>query len=303
MASTFNFIYSFTVLRKKIGVKIGFHFNRDLFKKIVLIAIPFGIFAVFQRVYTYLDSVLLEHFAGNVYVGYYQIAFKIIFALQFLPGAFIASLYPAMSKYWVSNREQLAVSFEKAIIYLAIISLPISAGVIALSDKIILLFKSGYGGAILPMEITILATLFVFINYPIGALLNACDRQKNNTINMIIITVVSVTLNLLLIPHFKAAGASATVLITNFLMTVLGFYWAKKIIKIDWQKMLIAFAKILIAAILMALAAYFLKTKFSILFVVPLAGALYLGLIMLFKTIKTEEIAYVFRSFLKKKST
>jgi O-antigen/teichoic acid export membrane protein len=300
MASTFNFIYSYTILARKIGVRIKLHFDRELLKKIILIAVPFGVFAIFQRVYTYLDSVLLQHFAGNIYVGYYQISFKIIFALQFLPGAFIASLYPAMSRYWVSNRAQLAISFEKSIIYLAIISLPISAGVYALADKIILLFKNGYGEAILPMQIIILATLFVFINFPIGALLNACDRQKNNTINMIIITVISVALNFLLIPHFKAVGASATVLITNFLMTILGFYWAKKIIKIDGRKMLTAFGKILIAAALMGLFAFYLKTKLNIMIIVPAAALLYFALILLFQTIKREEISHVFRSFMKK---
>ncbi len=301
MASTFNFIYSYSILSRKIGVKIKFHLDGQLLKKIVLIAVPFGIFAIFQRIYTYLDSVLLQHFAGNIYVGYYQISFKIIFALQFLPGAFIASLYPAMSRYWVSNRQQLAVSFEKAVIYLAIISLPISAGVIALSDKIILLFKSGYGEAILPMQIAILATLFIFINFPIGALLNACDRQKNNTANMIIITVISVALNFLLIPHFKAVGASITVLVTNFLMTILGFYWANRIIKIDARKMIVAFGKIALAAILMALVAFYLKTKLNIFLVVPVAGIFYLILIFIFKTISRGEIIYVIQSFLKKK--
>jgi O-antigen/teichoic acid export membrane protein len=300
MGSIFNFIYSLIVLNKKIGVKLKVRVNRELLKKIVLIAIPFGIFAVFQRLYTYLDSVLLQHFAGNAYVGYYQISFKIIFALQFLPGAFIASLYPAMSNYWVSNREQLAVSFEKAVIYLAIISLPISLGVYALADKIILLFKSGYGDAIFPMQITILATLFVFINFPIGALLNACDRQKQNTLNMIIITVVSVALNLILIPLYKAVGASTTVLITNILMTFLGFYFAKKIIKINWQKIITAFGKSFLAAAIMAAAAFYLKTRFSIIIVVPLAGLLYLALIFLFRTIKREEINHLWRSFAKK---
>ncbi|MDD4901848.1 MAG: flippase [Patescibacteria group bacterium] len=303
IASAFNFIYSYAVLRRKIGVKIGFYWDKELLKKIVLIAVPFGIYAIFQRVYTYLDSVLLEHFAGNKFVGYYQISFRIIFALQFLPGAFIASLYPAMSRYWVSNRAQLAVSFEKAIIYLAIISLPISAGVFALADKIILLFKTGYAEAVFPMQITILAAIFIFINYPIGSLLNACDRQKNNTFNMIIVTVISVALNFLLIPHYKAVGASVTVLITNFLMTLLGFYWAKKIIKIDQRKIIVALGKILAAAIIMALFAFYLKTKLNILIVVPGSAILYLVLILLFKTVKTEEIAYVWRSFTKKKST
>jgi O-antigen/teichoic acid export membrane protein len=300
MASAFNFIYSYAVLSRKIGVKISLYYNKALLKTIILVAVPFGIFAIFQRVYTYLDSVLLEHFAGSAFVGYYQISFRIIFALQFLPGAFIASLYPAMSRYWVSNRQQLAISFEKSLVYLAIISLPISAGVVALADKIILLFKSGYSEAIFPMQITILAAFFIFINFPIGALLNACDRQKQNTINMIIVTIISVGLNFLLIPHYRAVGASLTVLLTNFLMTIFGFYSARSIVNINWPKIGIALGKILLAAALMGLAAFFLKTKFNIAIIVPFSAVVYLALILSFGIIKKEEIGHVIKSMLKK---
>ncbi|HTW96508.1 MAG TPA: flippase, partial [Candidatus Methylomirabilis sp.] len=290
MASAFNFIFSFLVLSKKIGVAIKPFFTARLIKEMILIALPFGIYAIFQRVYTYLDTVLLEHFSGALYVGYYQISFRIIFALQFLPGAFIASLYPAMSNYWVTNRRQLSISFEKALIYLAIISLPISAGIVALADKIILLFKSGYGEAVLPMQIIILSIFFIFINYPIGSLLNACDRQKNNTSNMIIITALSVIMNLILIPHWRAVGASITVLATNALMTILGFYWAKKTVNFDGRKIFFACGKIFLAAILMGLAAWYGKMLLNILLVIPGAVIIYVFLLFLFRTIGKDEV-------------
>lgn len=301
MASSFNFIYSYAMLSRKIGVSIKPFYDKALIKTIALIAVPFGIYAIFQRIYTYLDSVLLQHFAGDIYVGYYQIPFRIITALQFLPGAFIASLYPAMSNYWVSNRRQLSISFEKAMIYLAIVSLPISAGVFALADKIILLFKSGYGEAILPMQIIILSILFIFINYPIGSLLNACDRQKNNTYNMIVVTIIGVLLNLILIPQFKVVGASITVLITNILMTALGIYWAKKTVNFDGGKILAAFGKILAAAAAMGLAVFYLKTRINIFLAIPIGAILYGSLLLGLKTIGRDELLHVWRSFVKNK--
>jgi O-antigen/teichoic acid export membrane protein len=300
MASAFNFIYSFIVLSRKIGIPVGLFYDKKLIKSIIAITIPFGLYVIFQRVYTYFDTLLLEHFAGAKYVGYYQISFRIIFALQFLPGAFVASLYPAMSNYWVNNRKQLAVSFEKAMIYLAIISLPISAGVFALADKIILLFKTGYGEAVLPMQIIILSVLFVFINYPIGSLLNACDRQKNNTYNIMIVMVLSVILNFILIPPFKAVGASITVLITNALMTVLGLYWAKKTISFSGGKILAAFGKVFGAAAIMGLAAFYLKPVLNVFLIIPLSAIIYVALLFIFKTIRKEEIVHVCKSFLKK---
>ena len=150
--------------------------------------------------------------------------------------AFVASLYPAMSRYWLENRKQLVISFEKALIYLMVISIPISAGVVALADKIILIFNGDYEKAIMPMQIIILSVMFIFINFPIGSLLNACDKQNKNTANMIIATIISIAMNLILIPRFQAVGASITVVVTNLLMAILGIYWAKKTIDFSMKK-------------------------------------------------------------------
>jgi len=299
-ASVFNFIYSVFVLWEKWRISIIPRYDKALIKLIIKIAVPFGLFAVFQRVYTYLDSVLLSIMAGDRYVGLYQIAFKIVFALQFLPMAFIAALYPAMSSYWLNNRKQLAISFERAMNYLIIISLPITAGIIILADKIILIFKSGYNEAILPMQIIICSLLFIFINFPIGSLLNACDKQKINTINMGIVMAVSVILNIILIPRFQAIGASITVLVTNFLMFILGMYWVPTIIKYRPLKIIMTFLKVLLATAIMGLGVFYLKPFINIFAVVIIGGLIYFVLLFLVRGIKKEDIISIYYSFIKK---
>ncbi|MEK7203017.1 MAG: flippase, partial [Patescibacteria group bacterium] len=230
VASVFNFLYSGFLICCKWKLSLLPSIDGLSAKMLIKITAPFALFAIFQRIYTYLDSVLLSFLAGDEYVGLYQVAFKIIFALQFLPLAFIASLYPALSFYWQNNKEQLAITFERSMNYLIIISLPIAIGIIIIADKIILLFKSGFAGAVLPLEINMLSIIFMFTYYPIGALLNACDRQMTNAINMGVVTAVSVVLNIFLIPRLQAVGASITVLTTNFLLLILGIYWIPKII-------------------------------------------------------------------------
>ena len=299
-ASIFNFLFSYFLIYRRWQIKIKPIFNRELMRKILLLTAPFAFYAIFQRAYMYFDSVLLSVLVGDKYVGIYQVPFKIIFALQFLPMAFTASLYPAMSAYWLNNREQLSVSFERAMNYLIIISLPITAGTIALSDKIILLFKSGYTEAIWPLNITILALLFIFINFPIGALLNACDKQRVNTINMGIVAVLSVIANLILIPRYQAIGASITVLLTNFLMFALSIYWAPKIMKFNYWKILKVFGKALIASIIMASAVFYSKEQVNILISVMLGGVIYFTLVLAMGGFKKADLISIYNSFRKK---
>jgi O-antigen/teichoic acid export membrane protein len=297
LASIYNFSYALLVVKNKFKIAIRLAYDKILMKEIWVISWPFAAYGIFQRLYTYLDSVLLSIFAGDAQVGLYQIAFKIIFALQFLPSAFTASLYPAMSSYWHNNREQLLVSFERSINYLIIISLPIIVGSIVLADKIILLFKAGYSEALLPLEISIVSLFFIFINFPIGSLLNACDKQRKNTLNMGIVMVASIVMNLILIPQFKAVGASITVLATNILMFVLGIYWVKKIIPYHYGKNLKIFAKVLLSSVVMGIIIFWGKTYLNVFIATIIGAMIYFVLLLILGGFKKDDLTSILQSF------
>ena len=297
MASAFNFCYATILIRYKWKIKLWPRVETKLIKAIIKITIPFGIFGILQRLYVYLDTVLLSVLAGDKFVGLYQIAFKIVFALQFLPMAFMASLYPAFAAYWAKNREQLAITFERAMSYLIIISLPISIGIIVLADKIILLFKPEYLSAVLPLQIIMASLLFLFLNFPIGSLLNACDKQKINTMNMGITVGVSVILNLILIPKFQTVGASITVVATNFLMFVLGMCWVPQIIKYQPKKIVLIALKALMAVAVMAAAVLILKSILDIFVVIIIAGIIYFAILLALGGVKKADIASILNSF------
>lgn len=296
LASTYNFIYSFLAVRHLLKLKWQLLLQKEFIKNIFNISWPFALFAVSQRMYLYLDSVMIGILANYHQVGVYQIAFKIIFALQFLPMAFTASLYPAMSSYWLNNKEQLVKSFERAMNYLIMISLPIIGGVIALDDKIINLFKAG-DEAIWPLRISILALFFIFVNFPIGSLMNACDRQRKNLLFMLVITITSVTLNFILIPKFQAVGASITVLVTNAMMFILGILEARKIIDYSPKKNLMTLGKSLWAAAVMTLIVFYGKNYMPIMAATALGGILYFIFLYLVGGFKKQDIISIYSSF------
>lgn len=300
LASVFNFLYAFILLNKKWKVKIIFEYDKIFIKSLIAITIPFSIYAIFQRLYTYLDTVFLSVLAGDKYVGIYQVPFKIIFALQFLPMAFTASLYPALSSYWHNNKEQLAITFERAMNYLIIISLPIAFGIIILADKIVLLFKSGYSEAVLPLQITMVSLVFIFLNFAVGSLLNACDKQKINTINMAVVLITSIILNIVLITNFNAVGASITVLFTNLLMFILGMRIVPKIIKYNLKSIITITLKACVSVLVMAILVFYLKALLNIFVVCLIGAAAYFISLYILGGFKKEDIASVYNSFIKK---
>ncbi len=301
-ASTFNFFFSLSVLKIKWKLKLTFGLDKKILTYLLALSLPFALYAIYQRFYAYFDTVLLSHLATDRDVGIYQIAFKIVNALQFLPLAFTASLYPAMSSYWQNNREQLAITFERSIKYLLIIVLPISAGILILADKIILLFKEGFSDAVIPLQLNMVALIFIFLNYPVGSLLNACDRQKTNTKNMFITLIASIILNIILIPQAKSVGASLTVVFSNALMLILGLTYVPQIIKYSSKSIILIFLKTLTASILMALSVWLLKSQLSIFLVTIIGAFIYFLLLFFLGGIKKDDVVSIWRTFSKKQN-
>jgi O-antigen/teichoic acid export membrane protein len=296
LASLFNFIYSLLIVKKKLKVSIRPNWSLRPARLIFQISWPFALYNIFQRLFTYLDSLLLGFIAGYGQVGVYQIAFKLIFALQFLPMAFTASLYPAMSSYWQNNRDQLRTSFERALNYLLILSLPIIFGIFALADKIIPLFKAG-PEAIWPLRISIIALFFIFLNFPVGSLLNACDRQKRNTLNMGIAMSFSVFMNIILIPLWQAVGASITVLLSNALMLILGLFSIRGLISYKPLNNLKVLFKGLLSAALMAVLIFFIKQYVHVFVAVLIAGSAYFLALFLLGGFSRSDIDSIVKSF------
>jgi len=303
IASLFNFIFSLSIIRSKWKITPLPNWDKDLIKKLFLIALPFGLYVIVQRFYTYFDSVLLFKLAGDRAVGLYQIPFKIIMALQFLPMALVAALYPALSSYWQNSKEKLALAFEQAITYCLIIAVPVSFGAVVLAEKIVLLFKEQFTEAGGLLRISMLAVPFMFLGFPVGALLNACDKQKRHTINMTITALVSAGLNLILIPHLGVIGACFTTLITSILMLVLGWVVIPKIMQFHWRKNLAVAGRIILAGLVMAISAFFIKNHLNPIITIVLAAVIYIILLFILGSLKIKDLMMVINSFKDKEVT
>ncbi len=249
VGSIFNFIFAYVLLRRKLKLRVRLVWNKDIIAKFLKIALPFAIYAMLVKIYTYTDRYLLLGIAGQASAGWYVIAHKFTYALEFIPSAFAASIFPAMSAYYVSSKKQLAKTFEKSMYYLMILAVPISSGIIVLADKIVVsLSGPAYGTSVGPLRILIIGLFVIFLNFPVGAFLNACNRQKNNMINMAITVTVNVILNMFLIKRYTIIGAAIAALISGIVLFCLGLRLVRKIITYNKNFLLKTFGKTLLAA-------------------------------------------------------
>ncbi|MFH1667990.1 MAG: flippase [Candidatus Komeilibacteria bacterium] len=302
IASFSNLVYSLTRVVKLIKPQFTWQIDWLFVKKLLIIALPFALAGIFARGYGYLDTLLLNILGDQMAVGYYSLPYKITFVWQFIPLAFIASVYPAFSAFFKTDKVSLSKLFHKVVIYLLMISLPIAIGLSLMAKSI---FINIYGLDYLPsayaLQVLILCLPLLFINFPVGYLLNACNRQVQNTINIFIAMIVSLICNVILIPLYSFIGAAYVSVVTTTLLFVLGFYYVLKIIQIDWAWFLKKMLKLILCVALMAAFILLIGNQVNYLFVILFAAIIYLISIFVFQLITWGEIKYLYQSIIPNK--
>ncbi|MFA6919036.1 MAG: flippase [Patescibacteria group bacterium] len=291
VGSIINFAYSLALLRIKFKIFPSIDFNWLRMKQLLIIAIPFAIAGIFIRIYSSMDVIILSKISGDHAVGIYSIATKILFALQFVAMAFSATLYPSFSHCFVHSKELLAKNFTKSIYYLLILSLPLVTGVIFIADKVIVpVFGKAYEPTILPLQIIIGSLILIFICFPVGAMLNACNRQTRNTVNLGIVAGFNIIINLILIPFYSYVGAAIATLLSYGLLFILGIVVVDKIVVYDKKYLLIALLKNLFSSAVMALFIILTKNHWHFIIVIPVAAIIYFAVLYIIKGFDKEDI-------------
>ena len=246
LGSGWNVVWAFVQMRR-FGIVLLTPHASD-YRRIAVEAVPFGVSGIAVKLYSYVDSILIKAYQGAEAVGQYAVAYKMTYALQFIPLTFIAALYPALAKQWSEKRfEEVQRTFLESMRFLAAIGCIIAAGLSALAPRIILtVYGKTFSGAIAPLEILPWALLPIFIDFPVGSLLNASHRAHLKTAAQLGTMVINVALNLILVPKTGPVGAAIAGAISFWALMFLGFIFARRDVGL-WPMMSIVLRSTLVA--------------------------------------------------------
>jgi O-antigen/teichoic acid export membrane protein len=253
-------------------------FDWHIQKKLLKIAWPFALAAFFAVGYAHIDSILLSVLKGNSAVGLYSVASKTMNAFVFIPSAFVAAIYPAMSEAYGVNKERLTELTHVSLRFLLMIGAPVAMGLFLLAEPFVSLIGSDYIESVLAVKLLIPSLAFMFLTYPIGSFLNATNRQTWQTAILGIGLVGNIALNIYLIPQYSFIGASIAWSLTNVLMFVIGLILVSRVVDILNARLLISVARILLAVL--AMAGIVVATVNYFVLVPIVLGALVYGVIL-----------------------
>lgn len=207
-------------------IKIRFKpvFDLHAYKNLLAKSYPFLFITIFQIIYFRIDSVMLKYMVGYQTVGWYNAAYNIVNALNFVPYLFIIALFPSFAKLSLKKNMQLESLFNKAFQYLSSLAIPAAVGIMLLSPKIIRTFYSAeFTPSIIALQILIIAEMFVFVNYLFGYLLNASGREKLFVKITSGLALFNIAFNFVLIPFFSFKGAAVATVATELLNFIILF--------------------------------------------------------------------------------
>ena len=258
-----------------------------LWKFLIIEAIPLTLSGVFLLIAFRIDTVLLQVINGNEAVGVYNAAYGLMSALMFLPSVYVMSVFPLLSRFNVSSKDLLKISYEKSFKYLIIIGLPIAVGTTLIASPLILfIYKSGFSQSIIALQILIWAIPIIFVNYILGTAINSINKQSQMVKSAFIVMALNIILNLLLLPKYGFVAASFITVITELSACIFWFHIMNvNGYNIPVHKILV---KPVIASLIMGL--FVALVNINLIIVIVIATIIYFGVLFLLKTFSEEDI-------------
>lgn len=173
------------------------------------------------------DFVLLGALAGPAVLGIYAVASKFAELMRLAPTAINYVLYPRFAKLGLERATAEARRLVPQATALTLLLTPLVAGIAYVGPALI--YGSAFQGAVVPAEIIILGLSIEGAAAVSSAYLLGVGRPGLNTIGMGVGATITVTLDLILIPHLGALGGAITSAVTYATTTLTLTYIAYRV--------------------------------------------------------------------------
>ncbi|EEY84546.1 MULTISPECIES: flippase [Bacteroidales] len=201
---------------------VRFRFQSLLSLKYVKQNLILGIYSIMTSMYLTFNVMYLGFVSNNTEVGYYTTAFKLYSVILGLFTAFTNVMLPRMSSLLAEGEQKKFQSLiNKSFSVVITFCIPLILCSMILAPQIVyVLSGSGYEGAILPMRIIMPAILFVGIAQVLAVqVLMPMKKDKVLLIASVVGAIVSLLINLLMVPYIESVGSAVVLLCSEAVVT------------------------------------------------------------------------------------
>lgn len=287
---------SFVFISKKIN-KIKLVFDKTILWDIYKKTAPYALLALLMTLYTRVDNILIGKLLpdGDYHDGIYALGYRLLEAANMMAALVAMLLLPIFSKM-IAEKQQLESLVNTALGLLIAPSFIFGVACFFFQSEIlIMLSPKANNYAIQVFGWVILCFIPLCFMYIFGTLLTANGSLRILNILASIALITNLVLNLILIPKYQALGAAYAAVITQTFIGITNCYFAYKVLKITFDKIL--FIKLLTLFIVISLVAGICK-YYTIPMFISLGMLCFLGttLIFVFKLLDIKQLGNLAKS-------
>lgn len=281
---------------------LKYRFDIDLWKDVLIKALPYGIALILNTIYFRIDSLIIAFMRGPGEVGIYGVAMKMLEHFAIIPLYFMNSVLPVLTKSLEEKSTKYKQIISLAFDFLAAMAVPLVVGGVLLAYPVIFIVSTpeflsrlteGFYGSDIAFQILIFALFFQFLNVLFAFILIAVNKQAKLLYINAACVIFNLTTNIIFIPSYGFRGAAVTSVLSEFFILVATYFVAKKYLEfsINFKNLF----KIILSATVMGAVVYFLQPftyqyvqNWNVMLLVPIGAIVYIAMIFATKVVNKD---------------
>jgi O-antigen/teichoic acid export membrane protein len=213
--------------------KFKFNFDIQLLKKMLKYSWPIIIAGIAYIINENLDKFLIKRLIGDSEMGIYSACYKLSIFMNLYIMAFRLGAEPLF--FNLSEKKNAKVIYSKIMTYFVIIGALVFLCIVVYIDLFKNFINSNYWDALMVVPIVLLANLFLGIYHNLSIWYKLTDKTYYGMYFSIIGAIITIILNLLLIPSFGFIASAWITLVAYSMMSLMSYFYGKKYYKIPYD--------------------------------------------------------------------
>jgi O-antigen/teichoic acid export membrane protein len=234
-----NLIASFATLLFVLPdyLKIKWQFDTDLWKKMMQYGLPILVAGIAFAINEHFDKILLDWMKVDLAdIGAYSACYKIGMFMVLFRTAYTLGIEPFFFSH--AKNEKAPQTYATITKYFVIFGSFICLGVIVFADilKLILVNNQSYWSAMDIVPLIVLANFFLGIYTNLSVWYKLIDKTRVGAYISIVGAIVTLVLNLILIPMISYMGSAIATILAYGTMMFISYYMGQKKYPIPYDK-------------------------------------------------------------------
>ncbi len=234
------------------------------------------------------DVVLLGLLRGAAAAGVYNVAYRVVFLLMYIPHYASLAVFPVISRFHHQGSSQTRELIQTSLGWMILIGVPASVGLALIAEPLIqLVFGPQFQRAVPILKVLAWLFLLSCVRNMLATVMTACDRQAQRSRLETIAALIAIAGNVVLITRYGMMGAAAAVLAAESILVVMTVVATRHMLDLPF---LVSRLVISLLASLAFVLPPMLVPGIPMWGVILAAAAIYVAVVSAFPTIRRHEL-------------